>query len=305
MGVCLAGTDDRPITTPEPVMNTRERHPEETTIPARDGFPLAARVYRNAPDVRRAVIVSSATAVPQSFYRHYAAGLADAGYAVVTYDYRGIGGSRPASLSGFGARMRDWALLDMAAVVDWTQTRFAPERTFMIGHSVGGQVAGLLDNTRHIDAMITLSAQSGHWRLQGGLQKPAVALHVYVSLPLLSHLLGYMPWSWVGSAEDLPKHVALEWSGWCRKRNYLLDDDTLPLDRYQRFDAPVLAYSFDDDNWGTARAVDAMMSAYPNLERRHAVPTDYGLEAIGHFGYFRPQAKALWSEGLAWLEALD
>ena len=114
-----------------------------------------------------------------------------------------------------------------------------------------------------------------------------------------------MPWSWVSSAEDLPKHVALEWSGWCRNRNYLLGDDTLPLDRYQRFDAPVLAYSFDDDNWGTARAVDAMMSAYPNLERRHAVPTDYGLEAIGHFGYFRPQAKALWSEGLAWLEALD
>ena len=277
----------------------KRRFPHETVSP------LAARVYRQDPDARRVVIINSATAAPQSFYRHYAWALSDAGYVVVTYDYRGIGGSRPASLSGFTAKMRDWALLDMAAVVDWAQSRFSPEHTFMIGHSVGGQVAGLLDNTRHIDAMITLSAQSGHWRLQGGLQKPAVALHVYVSLPLLSHLLGYIPWSWVGSGEDLPKHVALEWSGWCRNRNYLLDDDTLPLDRYRSFDAPVLAYSFDDDNWGTAQAVDAMMSAYPNLERRHAAPADYGLEAIGHFGYFRPQSKALWAEGLEWLEALD
>ena len=286
-------------------MSKETATPPQTTILARDGFPLSATVYQAETNARRVIIVSSATAVPQGFYRYYATALAEAGYTVVTYDYRGIGGSRPASLSGFAARMRDWALLDMAAVVDWTQSHFAPERTFMIGHSVGGQVAGLLDNGQHIDAMITISAQSGHWRLQGGLQKPAVALHVYVSLPLLSYLLGYMPWSWFGSGEDLPKHVALEWSGWCRDRQYLLGDDTLPLDRYESFDAPVLAYSIDDDNWGTARSVDAMMSAYPNLERRHAAPADYGLEAIGHVGYFRPQSQALWTEGLAWLEALD
>jgi len=286
-------------------MNTTERPAQETTIAARDGLPLAARIYGNPTAARRVIIVNSATAVPQGFYRHYAAALAEAGYVVVTYNYRGIGGSRPASLSGFPARMRDWALLDMAAVVDWSQSRFSPERTFMIGHSVGGQVVGLLDNMHHIDAMITLSAQSGHWRLQGGLQKPAVALHVYVSLPLLSHLLGYMPWSWFGSGEDLPKHVALEWSGWCRNRNYLLGDDTLPLDRYRSFEAPVLAYSFNDDNWGTPRAVDAMMSAYPNVERRHTAPADYGIDAIGHFGYFRPKSEALWAEAVEWLEALD
>ena len=37
---------------------------------------------------------------------------------VVTYDYRGIGGSAPSRLRGFEARMRDWAFLDMTAVVD-------------------------------------------------------------------------------------------------------------------------------------------------------------------------------------------
>ena len=274
-----------------------------TTIPARDGFPLSATLYAAEPAPGRVVIISSATAVPQRFYRHYACALGAAGFTAVTYDYRGIGGSRPASLRGFAAKTRDWGLLDMAGVVDWVHSELRPERIFMMGHSVGGQVTGLLDNSALIDAMITVSAQSGHWRLQGAEQKLAVAFHVYVSLPLFARLLGYMPWSWFGSAEDLPGGAALEWSRWCRHRDYLLGDATLPLHRFAEFRAPVLAYSIGDDKWGTRPAVDAMMAAYPNVERRHLEPGRFGLRSIGHFGFFRPQAKDAWPEGIAWLNA--
>ena len=249
------------------------------------------------------MIISSATAVPQQFYRHYAHALAEAGFTALTYDYRGIGQSRPASLRGFRAQARDWALLDMAGVIDWVCSELKPTRLFKIGHSMGGQVPGLLDNAEAIDAMITLSAQSGHWRLQGAEQKWLVAVHVHVTFPLLAHLVGYMPWSWFGQGEDLPKGVALEWTRWCRNRRYLLGDDSLPLDRYERFSAPVLAYSIDDDKWGTPQAVDAMMSAYPKVERRHLSPSEIGLRSLGHIGYFRPQSQALWAEGIAWLDA--
>ena len=110
---------------------------------------------------RRLVVVNSATAVPRRFYRHYATALARAGFTAITYDYRGTGGSRPESLKNFEALASDWGLLDMAGVVDWVQAEFALERLFMIGHSVGGQVTGLLDNGDAIDGMITMSAQSG------------------------------------------------------------------------------------------------------------------------------------------------
>ncbi len=278
--------------------------PADAQVPARDGFELAATVYKPDKPNGNAVMISSATAVPRQFYRHFAAALAEHGYSVITYDYRGIGGSRPESLKGFEARTSDWALLDMAGVIDWLQAEFTPRRLFNIGHSVGGQVAGLLDNNTAIDGMVTLSAQSGHWRLQGAEQKLVVWLHVHVTLPLLSHLFGYMPWSKVSAAEDLPKGVALQWSRWCRDPKYLLGDTSLPLERYDEFAAPVLAYSIDDDKWGTARSVDAMMSAYPNLERRHIEPTSHGIESLGHFGYFRPQAQRLWNEVVCWLDEL-
>ena len=286
-------------------MSVGAPNPVELKIPARDGLELAATLLHPPEAARGLVVVNSATAVPRRFYRHFAAALAGAGYAVLTYDYRGIGDSRPASLRGFDATVRDWGLLDMAGVLDWAIDELSPERMLFVGHSIGGQLAGLLDRPEAIDGLATMSAQSGYWALQGGEQKALVALHVYFTLPLLAKTLGYMPWSWVGGGEDLPSGVALEWSRWCRSPGYLLDDSSLPLERFNRFTAPVLAYSFGDDKWGTSKSVDAMMGAYPRMERRHVEPAAAGLEDIGHFGYFRPGAASLWCELIEWFDGME
>jgi predicted alpha/beta hydrolase len=276
---------------------------ESIIIPARDGYALGGTCYRRDDIPPHTVVtVNAATAVPQGFYRKFATFLAGQGYAVVMYDYRGIGASRPTDLRGLKARASDWALLDMAGVVDWVETTYGPRRLFHVGHSFGGQTVGLLPNADRIDAVVTLSSQSGYWRMQGGLQKATVFFHVHFTLPLLSYLFGYMPWSWFGSAEDIPKGVALQWSRWCRRPGYLLSDTTLPLERIRQFQAPILAYSFADDDWGTSRSVDAMMGAYPNLTRRHVTPTEIGIKSIGHFGYFRPQSESLWQTTVQWFE---
>ena len=281
-------------------MSDTEGLHRDFAIPARDGYRLAATAFQPAADADNVVLINSATAVPRRFYRHFAAALAAAGYHTLSYDYRGIGGSRPQRLRGFDASMRQWALLDMAGIIDWIVAELRPRRLFLVGHSVGGQIAGLLDNAQSVDGMVTLSAQSGYWALQGAEQKAVAAFHAYLTLPLLSRLFGYMPWP--GVSEDLPKAAALEWASWCRNPKYVLGDDTLPLDRFAKFSAPVLAYSISDDKWGTARSVDAMMHAYPDLERRHLTPADAGLKAIGHLGYFRPESGALWSDAIAWLD---
>ena len=148
-----------------------EPKPDTVTIPARDNYPLAATLYRTEATYRGMVVINAATAVPRRFYRHFAAALAEAGFNALTWDYRGIGGSRPPSLRGFAARARDWVLLDMAGVLDWVGSTIGPEHLFLVGHSFGGQTAGLLDNASAVDGMATMSAQSGHWRLQGGAQK--------------------------------------------------------------------------------------------------------------------------------------
>jgi predicted alpha/beta hydrolase len=81
---------------------------QDTVVAARDGYPLAATVFTPEGTPHGAVLVASATAVPRKIYRGFASYLAERGFAALTLDYRGIGGSRPPSLRGFRARMRDW-----------------------------------------------------------------------------------------------------------------------------------------------------------------------------------------------------
>lgn len=277
--------------------------PTSITIPARDGFELSASLFRTPSTDSagtRVATINAATAVPRRFYGPFATFLAQHGYTALTYDYRGTGDSRPASLRGFPARARDWALLDMAGVIDWVTDSLRPTHLLHVGHSFGGQTAGLLPNAGRIDAMVTVAAQSGYWRLQGRGQRARVWLHMHLTFPLLARLFGYLPWSRFAAAEDVPRGVALEWASWCRDPRYLLGDNSLPLERFASFRAPVLAYSIADDAWGTARAVDAMMQAYPTVERRHVGPRDAGVSRLGHFGFFRPGAERLWDEVIAW-----
>ncbi|VAW02432.1 Hydrolases of the alpha/beta superfamily [hydrothermal vent metagenome] len=273
-----------------------------TTIPARDGYQLAATIRTPADSRGRVVVISSAMAVKRGFYDRLADYFLAAGYTVITYDYRGIGGSRKGSLRGFEATLSDWALLDMQGVIEWTTQTLHPDRLFLFGHSAGGQLAGMIADPTPIDAMVTVASQSGYWRIQGKGQRMVVAFHSHVALPGLPKIFGYMPWSRISKAEDIPKGVSEEWARWIRSPDYLLGDDSLPLDRYSRFTAPVLAYSLADDTWGTREAVNAMMSAYPNVERRHVEPSDIGVESIGHFGFFRPESKPLWDDVVTWLE---
>lgn len=279
--------------------------PTDLVIPATDGYQLAATLFKANDEkisASNVVVINSATGVPRKFYRSFAQFLQEHGYTVVTYDYRGIAGSAPKRLRGFEARIRDWALRDMQGVVGWVSNTLQPSKLIMIGHSVGGQVAGMLEDGHKIDAMVTISAQSGYWSLQGGNEPLKVRFMVTIAIPLLTTIYGYLPWSKFLPGEDLPKGVALEWAGWCRHPEYLLGDSTLPLERYANFKAPILAYSIDDDDWGTARSVDAMMKAYPNVERRHIVPAEFGVEKLGHMGYFRAKSSALWEDALEWLE---
>ena len=265
------------------------------------GHALAASLFET-PGADSVVLMNAATGVPRQFYKYFAAYLRDHGWTTVSYDYRGIGESAPPKLRGFDVRMRDWALIDMQSVIDWIFAELQPRRLFSVGHSFGGQGIGLIEKPERVTAMVGVSAQSGYWGVQGGAEKYRARFAVTVMIPLLSRLFGYFPWSLFAAGEDLPKGVALEWARWCRDRDYLLGDRTLPLERYDAFDAPILAYSIEDDDWGTARAVDDMMRAYSRVTRRHLVPADYGLEKLGHMGFFRKGSEPIWDEMIAWLD---
>ena len=121
-------------------------------------------MFEPAQQPRAVVLINSATAVPRKIYRGFASYLAERGVAAITYDYRGIGGSRPKTLKGFPARMRDWATLDVAAAVDIRARTWPNLPLLYVGHSFGGQALGLIPNNNEVTRAFFVSAQAGYWR---------------------------------------------------------------------------------------------------------------------------------------------
>ena len=272
-------------------------------FPARDGYRLAGTLYRPKTPNRRAVLFQAAAGVKQEFYGKFAAYLATRGFTALTFDYRGIGRSRPARLRGFRARMRDWAEQDIAGALDYLARATHGARLIGIGHSFGALAFGLVPGNERYVSALTVGAQSGYWKHWRGAGRAGMWLVTHVVLPGVSRLMGYLPARWLGQGEDLPSGVAREWASWCRHPGYIVG--ALGAEEaYARFTAPIRAYAIGDDAYAPPAAVEAFLGFYPNAPRKRidVDPAQYG-GPIGHFGFFRERFKdSLWQQAADWME---
>lgn len=278
------------------------------TIPATDGVPLAATVFEppGDRDLGRSVIVSPALGVWRTYYDAFAGYLAGRGFRVVTYDYRGSGetglrGAAPAEVA-----MRHWGERDVAGVIGWTAQRRPGDRVLSVGHSAGGQVAGLAGNNDRIEGLLTVAAGSGYWGHWPGPKRWILALLWYVGMPLTSRLLGRFPGRALG-LEDIPAGIALEWASWCRDPDYLAGESGPPSAvNFRRFRGRLRAYALADDRYLPPASVRALTELYASARDRECVevdPRDVGAASIGHFGFFGERFReTLWDDAGEWLE---
>ena len=275
-------------------------------ITADDGFELGATEFAPKSAPRAVDVINAATAVKRRYYERFATYLATRGFAVVTYDYRGIGDSAPRDLRGFSALMREWGMLDQPAVIRHA-TAWQPDVPLMlVGHSVGGQIFGLLDEAPRVRRVLMVAAQHNYWGLWRPQERYVLWALWTLIMPASAHALGYFPGGWFGLGEDLPKGVALEWAKWCRSPGALVQaigGDTLV--RFARYRGDILSLSFSDDHaFAPRRAVDGLLGFYASAraEHRHLTPASLGVSRVGHFGFFRASvAEKGWPIAADWL----
>ena len=268
----------------------------EITLTAADGYAIGAATFGSGA---RAVLVMPATGVPQSYYAKFASYLAERGFSVLTFDYRGIGRSRNGDLRKMTARMRDWALLDATAAF-----RHLASDVLVVGHSFGGQALGLLPEPERVRGALVVGSQSGYWRNWPPLGRLWMWPTTHLGLDAVTRFFGYFPGSRLGFGEDLPPGVAREWAAWCRNPRYLVGALGVD-DAYARVRSPFRAYAISDDAFAPLPAVEALGRLYPNArwETRPVAPRELGVDAIGHFGFFRERFRdSLWREAADWLE---
>src|SRR5437764_4111284 len=274
--------------------------PEQVRIPARgDGFSLFGELFLPEGEPRAVVLVAGAMAVRCRFYAQFAQFLSEQGAAALTFDYRGIGGSRPpGALKKFHATFHDWGEKDLGGAVDFLTGRFPGKPLKWVGHSAGGQLLGLVENAP-VQASLFVAAQSGYWKNWSGIGRLVMASLWYAVIPASTALKGYLPMRAFRQGDDVPAGVAREWAQWGRQPHYVYSyAERQGGLAFRRYAGPIRSLAIADDSYAPKKAVEKLLEMYsaalwelPVVEKR----------PVGHFGWFKQPL--LLPDEVAWLLA--
>jgi predicted alpha/beta hydrolase len=270
-----------------------------------DGTPLSVRTYAARGTTRGSVVIGGAMGVRQDYYAPFAEWLSAQGWRVTSFDYRGSGESMPvAGLKGFQADLLDWAR-DYEAVIDHAKSALPAQPLYLLGHSLGAQLPGLLGNSAQVDGLLSVAAGSGYWRENAPRLKRIVPYFWFILVPLATQLCGYFPGKRLRKVGDLPKGVILQWRKWCLNPRYSVGAEGAAAQAsYAQVQFPVLALSITDDELMTQRGTESLVNFYANAPRRvlRLAPADLQVKRLGHFGAFRAeQQSSLWPQLDQWL----
>jgi predicted alpha/beta hydrolase len=264
----------------------------DITLTCADGTALAASLF-NCPAPSRAILFAGALGVPRRFYAPFLSHLASSGAAVLTFDYRGMADSAPASLKGYDATLDDWADLDLPAALSFLRASFPSLPLTWIGHSMGGQLLGLCaaDALEPVSRAVLIAAQHGHWRNWQGWPRYAMAALWWAGIPLSTRLTGRLPMSTFGQGLDAPAGVARQWAGWGRSRDYIVGHARRRSRRsgFDGYRGSLVSYAITDDTYAPPSTVRPLLAAFTATrgDYRELSPRDLGVDKIGHFGAFK------------------
>lgn len=282
-----------------------EVEPRVISFRCADGVTLLGHLWTR-PGASAVVIVNSATGVLARYYHRYASFLAAHGLEVITYDYRGIGESRPDDLRRCNFRWSDWGTKDFAAVFAAAERLADGRPILVVGHSIGGFLPGLAPGFDRCAAFLSVGGQFAYYRDYAPGSRIANVLKWHVIMPALTAAFGYFPGRKLGWLEDLPAGVAFEWAfrGDRIEKSFPKAQRPEILARLAAFRGPLLAVSATDDPYATLPAIDRALAYYSGADKRVVLvsPGDLGVASIGHFDLFHAKHRdGFWRTTLEWL----
>ncbi|KFF13355.1 alpha/beta hydrolase [Chryseobacterium soli] len=270
---------------------------EKLIITTRDHISLAAHIFEPEQSNSKLLLINSATGVKQQVYFSFANYFSEKGFTVITYDYQGIGLSKPKHMKGFDASMRIWGSVDYKALTDYIKIKFPEYKKYCLGHSVGALILGMNKDSDLFKEFIFVGTQNafvGNLKLR---TKVEAYLGFGIAQPLTTGLLGYFPAHWFGLGESLPKNCAYDWRTLILNRkstNRLLEK----IDDYSKnLTQKVFVIRAEDDIWLTEKGVKSLLNdTYPNLRPTYRLveTSESSKKEIGHVNFFRSYNKNLW-----------
>ncbi len=279
-------------------------------IPTIDNYTLSGKVYLNnkSASKNKVLIVNSATAVDKKLYHHYATYMTQNGYHVITYDYRGIAGSRPKKLRGFKASFTDWGQKDFSGVIDFAKQEFPGHKIVTLGHSIGGTIIGMTQKNTEISGIINIAAQTAYYKDWAKNQKTKIYFLWHIVFPAITKIFGYFPGKTLGMLEDVPKGVIDQWHNRRHHANMKQPMEAAGIKFfYKSCKARLLTLGLEDDPIGTESAIKRIHDLFEESDKKLEIIKlkEIAVDKIGHFGFFSRKFKdSLWAKTLVWYDQI-
>jgi predicted alpha/beta hydrolase len=243
-------------------------------------------------------MIGPATGIKRQFYSAFATYLCEQGFGVITFDNRGIGESAHSTVNKSDASLVKWGEQDMPAVLEALKVFFPNVHYFLVGHSAGGQLLGLMHNVHDLTAFCNFGSSSGSLRnmRKSYLLKAHFFMNLYI--PVSNLLFGHTKSQWVGMGEPLPKQVARQWQQWCNGSGYVKTafGNDVKTHHYDNISLPSKWMLATDDDIANIANVHDMISVFPNMEAEveELEPQAHGVSEIGHMKFFSRKCQHLW-----------
>lgn len=270
---------------------------EKLILTTEDHISLAVHLFKPEKDNGKLLLINSATGVKQQVYFSFASYFSEQGFTVITYDYRGIGLSKPKNMRGFQGSMRLWGSKDYKAITQYIRSEFKEYKKYCLGHSVGALILGMNADSKIFEEFVFVGTQNAFVGNLKGITKVEAYLGFGIAQPLTTSLLGYFPAHWFGLGESLPKNCAYDW------RTLILNRKSTNrlLEKIENFSENLTQKVFviraEDDVWLTEKGVLSLLNnTYPHLKPTYRLVTvsESDKKEIGHINFFRSYNSKLW-----------
>ena len=271
---------------------------EKLIISTKDQYQLSAHIFKPEKSNEKIILINSATGVKQQVYFSFAQFFAEKGFTVITYDYRGIGLSKPEKMRNFKASMRTWGNEDFKRLTEFVIENFPDYQKFCLGHSVGALIIGMNENSKVFERFIFVATQNAFIGNLKWKTKLEAFFGFGFAQPFFTELFGYFPAHWFGLGESLPKNCAYDWRTLILNRKSTGKLLLKTNDYSKELNQKVLVLYAEDDVWLTDKGVKSLLNdVYPNLkpDYRFLQTSESEKGEIGHVNFFRSYNKKLWN----------
>lgn len=271
---------------------------KELVLQTPDYFPISVKIFEPEIPNRKLLVINSATGVRQQVYFSFAKYLAEHGFTVITYDYRGIGESKPRKMKGFEASMRIWGTKDFKTITSFIKENYPDYTKFCLGHSVGALILGMNEDSVIFKKFIFVATQDayiGHlsWRVA-----VTAALGFGIAVPVTVILKGYFPAHRFGLGESLPKGSAYDWRTLIlNKKSTSRLYEKIEKDYSKDLNQETFIIHAEDDSWVTMKGMESLMNnSYPNMKKTYQEikVSESPKKQVGHINFFRSYNRILW-----------